>query len=119
MGYPVVKIGLRVADLRGALDFYTGLLGMEVLERFPQPDGTENVFLDGGSVILELMPGRRDGEAVLHHIALGAGSTEETAARLEASGAVLEMRPVVVENTIHLADFRDPDGLRIRLFHRD
>ena len=29
-----------------------GLLGMEVLERFPQPDGTENVFLDGGSVIL-------------------------------------------------------------------
>ena len=119
MALPVVKIGLRVDDLEKSLAFYETMLGMTVTDRFPQPDGTKNIFLDGGSVILELMSGREPGEPQLHHIALGAESTEAAAAMLEAKGATLTMAPVVVEETIHLADIQDPDGLRIRLFHRD
>jgi catechol 2,3-dioxygenase-like lactoylglutathione lyase family enzyme len=114
----IVKIGVEVSDLEAALAFYTGTLGMPVLERFPQPNGDEYVFLDAGTVILELMPPATGG-GTLHHLAVEVEDTDKAVAYFKGAGIPVTMEHTVVENTIHLADIRDPDHLRVPLFRRD
>ena len=100
------------------MDFYVGKLGMKIIERFPQENGDEYVFLDGGTVILELMPlsGSVGG---LNHIAVGVDDTDRALNYFAQQGVPITMGHTVVENTIHLADVSSPDQLRIRLFRRD
>lgn len=50
------KIALVTDDIEGAVRFYTGTLGLTELERFPNEDDEDFVFLKAGDVILELMP---------------------------------------------------------------
>ena len=50
------KIALVTDDVEGAVNFYTQTLGLEVMERFPNEDDDDYVFLKAGDVILELMP---------------------------------------------------------------
>lgn len=119
MGYKVAKIGIEVKNLEESLVFYQDVLGMAVMERFPRDDGGENVFLDAGGVILELMSSEKPVFGNLHHIAIGTECTEKEAEDFRQKGVRLTMEPVIVEENIHLADMQDPDGIRIRMFHRD
>ena len=112
------KIGIEVSDIEKSIAFYVGKLGMRVMERFPQENGDEYVFLDAGTVILELMPPSNGGGA-LHHIAVGVDDTDEALAYFKGEGVPVTMEHTVVEDTIHLADIRDPDNMRVRLFKRD
>jgi len=114
----IVKIGIEVTDMEKSLDFYTGTLGMKLMERFPQKDGGECVFINAGSVILELMTPKA-GKGPLHHIAVGVDDTDKAIGYFKSKGVPVTMEHIVVEDTIHLADVSDPDGIRVRLFKRD
>ena len=114
----IVKIGIEVSDIEKSLDFYLGKLGMKLMERFPQKDGGECVFIDAGSVILELMTPKSDGNH-LHHIAISVDNTDKAVEYFKSKGVPVTMEHVVVEDNIHLADVRDPDNMRVRLFRRD
>jgi lactoylglutathione lyase len=116
--YKIVKIAIMVKKIEKSIDFYVNKIGMKMLERFPQPDGSECVFIDAGSVILELMPQNVGGEH-LHHIALGVEDINSEIDHFMERSVPITMEHVVVEDNIHLADLKDPDGVRIRLFHRD
>ena len=50
------KIALVTDDVEGSVEFYTRTLGLEVIERFPNEDDEDFVFLKAGDMILELMP---------------------------------------------------------------
>jgi catechol 2,3-dioxygenase len=71
---PKVRIGhvhLKVADLRRALDFYSGVLGLEIMQRY----GEGAVFLSAGGYH--------------HHIALNSGSVwEDRLRRRERPGCI-------------------------------
>jgi lactoylglutathione lyase len=116
--YKIVKIAIVVKDIKKSIDFYVNKIGLKVMERFPQPDGSECVFIDAESVILELIPQNVEGEH-LHHIALGVEDIDSEIDHFMKIGVPITMEHVIVEDNIHLADLRDPDGVRIRLFHRD
>ena len=114
----IVKIGIEVEDIEKSLDFYVGKLGMALMERFPQEEGGECVFIDAGGVILELMSPKH-GEGHLHHIAVSVDDTDKAVAYFKDKGVPVTMEHTVVEENIHLADIRDPDNMRVRLFRRD
>jgi len=115
----IVKIGIEVEDMEKSLDFYCHKCGMRLMERFPQADGGECVFLDARTVILELMTPKKSG-GHLHHIALYVDDNMDSAVDFfRRMGVPATMEHKVVEGTIHLADVQDPDGMRVRLFHRD
>ena len=115
----IVKIGIEVDDMEKSLEFYCHKCGMRLLERFPQKDGGECVFLDAKTVILELMTPKTSGEH-LHHIALGVDDDMDGAVNFfRRLGVKTAMDHKVVEGNIHLADINDPDGMRVRLFKRD
>ena len=114
----IKKIGIEVSDMQAALDFYAGKLGMKIMERFPQENGDEYVFLDAGTLILELMP-PSGGAGPLHHIAIGVDDTDRALNYFAQQGVLITMGHTVVENAIHLADVSGPDELRVRLFRRE
>ena len=114
----IVKIGIEVEDIEASLAFYHGICNMPILERFPQPDGGECIFLDAGSIILELMSPKTS-EEHLHHIAFGVDDVTEAVRSFREQKVTISMEPVIVEENIHLADIRDADGMRVRLFHRE
>ena len=118
MYHKIVKIGIEVQNMEESLAFYVGKLHMPLLERFPQADGGECVFLDAGSVILELMT-PKTGEAHLHHIAIAVDDTDKAIDYCKSEGIPVTMEHTIVEENIHLADIRDPDGMRVRFFRRD
>ena len=114
----IVKVAIEVEDMEASLAFYNHKCGMRILERFPQQDGGECVFLDARTIILELMTPKK-GDTPFHHIALEAYDVNSAADHFKRLWAPVTMEPIVVEENIHLADVSDPDGVRIRLFHRD
>jgi len=114
----IVKIGLEVDDMESSLSFYNQKCGMPILDRFPQPDGGECVFLDAGTVILELMT-PKEGDGQLHHIALGVEDVVSASDYFREINVPVTMEPIIVEQNINLADVRDPDDIRVRLFHRE
>ena len=80
-------VGLAVRDLRRMVDFYCGVLGMEVSDRMAYPEGSavaEGVWLrcntDHHVLALFQLTGAASGEAAqgfgLHHVAFELGSFE-------------------------------------------
>ena len=114
----IVKVGIEVENMEESIDFYCNKCGMKILERFPQQDGGECVFLDAVTVILELMT-PKTGNGNVHHIALAVDDTDKAVEHFRKAGVPCTMPHKVVEENIHLADVADPDGLRIRLFRRE
>ena len=114
----IVKVGIEVENMEESLDFYCHKCGMRILERFPQPDGGECVFLDARTIILELMTPKTGGGNV-HHIALEVDDTDTALEHFRRVGVPCTMPHIIVEENIHLADVVDPDGLRVRLFRRE
>ena len=117
-------VALQVRDLARAEGFYSGVLGLPVLRRWPAPDGTERaIWLDLGEgtflaleraaddARLPVEQGFRDGHAGWHLVALEIAPAARSAweARFELSGV-----PVV-----HRSDYtlyvRDPEGNRVGL----
>ena len=120
---------LRVADLQRSIDFYTQVLGMQLLRRSENPEYKYSLaFLgfDGGN------PGQAEIELTYNwgtteydmgnaygHIAIGVPDAYAACDRIKAAGGNVtrEAGPVKGGSTV-IAFVTDPDGYKIELIQR-
>ena len=115
------KIAVVSDDIEGAVRFYTETLGLTELERFPNEDDEDFVFLKAGNIILELMPQKTMQEDVgFHHISFKVGNVDASVGDLEAAGVDIAVEPFDAEGTdIRLSFFNGPNDVLLQLFQRE
>ena len=121
---------LRVGDLSRSIDFYTRILGMNLLRTTERPEQKYSLAFVGFG------KGNADGQAEIEltynhdvhqyelgtaygHIALGVPDAYATCAAIKAAGGEVtrEAGPVLGGDTI-IAFVTDPDGYKIELIQR-
>jgi len=121
---------LRVGDLDRSIDFYTRVLGMNLLRTTERPEQKYSLAFVGFG------KGNADGQAEIEltynhgvhqyelgtaygHIALGVSDAYATCAAIKAAGGQVtrEAGPVLGGDTI-IAFVTDPDGYKIELIQR-
>jgi lactoylglutathione lyase len=121
---------LRVGDLERSIDFYTRILGMNLLRTTERPEQKYSLAFVGFG------KGNADGQAEIEltynhgvhqyelgtaygHIALGVSDAYATCAAIKAAGGQVtrEAGPVLGGDTI-IAFVTDPDGYKIELIQR-
>ena len=121
---------LRVGDLDRSIDFYTRILGMNLLRTTERPEQKYSLAFVGFG------KGNADGQAEIEltynhgvhqydlgtaygHIALGVPDAYATCAAIKAAGGQVtrEAGPVLGGDTI-IAFITDPDGYKIELIQR-
>jgi lactoylglutathione lyase len=121
---------LRVGDLDRSIDFYTRILGMNLLRTTERPEQKYSLAFVGFG------KGNADGQAEIEltynhgvhqyelgtaygHIALGVPDAYATCAAIKAAGGLVtrEAGPVLGGDTI-IAFVTDPDGYKIELIQR-
>lgn len=121
---------LRVKDLDKSIDFYTRLLGMQLLRKTDFPEGKFTLAFVGygpeqSTAVIELThnwdeAGDYDLGSGYGHIALGVRDIHGICAQLEASGANIPRKPgPMMHGTTHIAFIEDPDGYKIELIDLD
>ena len=115
------KIALVTDDIEGAVEFYTQTLGLEVMERFPNENDEDYVFLKAGDIILELMPKKStQADEGFHHISFKVDSVDVSAQELQDKGIQLEEEPFDAGDTgIRLSFLKGPNQVLLQLFRRD
>ena len=124
--YRLAHTMIRVKDLKKSLDFYTGVLGMQVLRSTEYPDGKfTNTFVGYGPEAthpaVELTynweqetpydPGTGWG-----HLAVEVPDVFEACRRCEGAGAKITRPPGPMKHgTRNIAFIQDPDGYKIEL----
>ena len=120
---------LRVGDMQRSIDFYTKVMGMNLLRTTDRPDQKYTLaFLGYGSnpehaeIELTFNYGvdHYDLGTAYGHIAIGVQDAAATCATVKASGGNVtrEAGPVKGGNTV-IAFIQDPDGYKIELIERD
>ncbi len=117
---------LPVADMARAVDFYTRLLGMEVVRRRSQGgDGREISYVgygeEGTHPVLELISGTGDAEKPwAGHIAIAVSDLPALCETLEAEGVRFTRRLTAPDGgtNTYVANIVDPDGFEIELNQR-
>lgn len=118
---------LRVGDLERSIDFYTEVIGMELLRTTERPEQKyTNVFVGFNG-------GNRNGEAEIEltynhgvsdyelgtaygHIALGVDDVAATCERIRAAGGKVTREPGPVKGGATVIAFvEDPDGYKVEL----
>jgi len=121
---------LRVGDLSRSIDFYTRILGMNLLRTTERPEQKYSLAFVGFG------KGNADGQAEIEltynhgvhqyelgtaygHIALGVSDAYATCAAIKAAGGLVTRKagPVLGGDTI-IAFVTDPDGYKIELIQR-
>ena len=115
---------LHVADLERSIDFYTRVMGMDVLRRGDMPDeGRANAFLGYGAetetAVIELTAyrdraGYEHGDA-FGHLALEFEDVAAACATMESTGATILRQPFRIASGKTIAFVVDPDGYQIEL----
>jgi lactoylglutathione lyase len=119
---------LRVGDLQRAIDFYTRVLGMNLLRTTDRPDQKYSLaFVGFGSnpdhaeIELTYNYGVAQYEmgAAFGHIAIAVEDAAATCERVKAAGGTVtrEAGPVKGGSTV-IAFLQDPDGYKIELIQR-
>ena len=118
---------LRVGDLQRSIEFYTDIIGMDLLrttERAEQKYTLAFVAFGGGNengeAELELTHNHGVSEYDLGtaygHIALGVDSVAQTCERIRAAGGNITREPGPVKGgTTVIAFVEDPDGYKVEL----
>ena len=120
---------LRVFDLKKSLDFYAGLLGMEVLRQREVPEGRYTLAFVGygseeSSTVIELTYNWDQKEpyaigTAFGHLAVGIADVYATCERLKQAGVKITRAPGPVKfGTNVIAFIEDPDGYKIELIQR-
>lgn len=120
---------LRVGNLEKSLDFYTGVLGMQLLRKQDFPDGRFTLAFVGygpedSNTVLELTHNWDTSSYELGnaygHIALGVPDAYAACDRIKVLGGkvVREAGPMKHGSTV-IAFVEDPDGYKIELIQRD
>lgn len=116
---------LRVGELPRAIDFYTRVLGMQLLRTTDRPDQKYTLAFVGygdeaSGVVLELTYNygvdKYEMGGAFGHIAIGVADVAATCARIRAAGGTVTREPGPVKggNTV-IAFVQDPDGYKIEL----
>ena len=120
MVHKIHKIALVTDDIEETVRFYTQTLGLTVMERFPNGDGEDYVFLDAGGIILELMPqGSRETTLGFHHISFEVDNVDESVQSLRDKDVPIVKEPFDVGSGIRIGLFEGPNGMNLQLYRRD
>jgi len=117
---------LRVRDLDKSLEFYTGLLGMQLLRRKDFPEGKFTLAFVGygpeeEQAVVELTHNWDRAEDYslgegFGHLALGVDDIYRVCDDLKEAGARVVREPGPMKHgTTHIAFIEDPDGYKIEL----
>jgi len=119
---------LRVGDLPRSIDFYCGVMGMQVLRTFDQPKNRFSLtFLGFGdeskTSVLELTYNygvdSYDLGSAYGHVAIGVEDCERACTEISARGGEVTYGPAVMEGLNEMIAFvKDPDGYQIELVER-
>ena len=118
---------LRVGDMQRSIDFYTKVIGMDLLRTTERPDQGYTL------AFVAFQGGNKNGEAELEltynhgvsdydlgsaygHIALGVESVAGTCERIRSAGGNITREPGPVKGgTTVIAFVEDPDGYKVEL----
>lgn len=118
---------LRVSDLPRAIQFYTEVLGMDLLRQLDRPEQQYTLAFVGfnggnrnGAAEIELTYNYGETTYALGtaygHIALGVDNVAATCARMAAAGGAITRAPGPVQGgSTVIAFITDPDGYQIEL----
>ncbi|PYQ15366.1 MAG: glyoxalase [Acidobacteria bacterium] len=105
-------VALRVTDCSRSADFYSGLLGLPELRRFPGEGGPRAVWVRAGEAVVMLeraLKGAGADEGSGHVLVFAVQELAAWEARLREAGIPIDDR------TAYTLYVRDPDGHRIGL----
>ena len=124
--YRLAHTMIRVTDLKKSLDFYTRMLGMQILRSTDYPDGKfTNTFVGYGPEAsypaVELTHNWDQGQPYdmgggWGHLAVEVPDVYETCQQLEKEGVKITRAPGPMKHgTRNIAFIEDPDGYKIEL----
>ena len=115
---------MRVSDMEQTIAFYTGVLGLEVLERKTSPRGSHLAFLQvpNSDELIELTSFPPSGpvkvQEDLVHLAFQVESLDDTIASLTAKGVKITDGPTQTSSGSRFLFIDAPDGYEIELIER-
>jgi lactoylglutathione lyase len=111
----------RVADMEKSIAFYSGVLGLKVIERKTSPRGSQLAFLEapGTDSEIELCSFPTSGTVEvpedLVHLAFQVENLEDCMAKLKQTGAPITEGPVQMSSGTRFIFTEDPDKYEIEL----
>lgn len=115
---------MRVSDMEQTIAFYTGVLGLEVMERKTSPRGSHLAFLQvpNSDELIELTSFPPSGpvkvQEDLVHLAFQVESLDDTIASLTAKGVKITDGPTQTASGSRFLFIDAPDGYEIELIER-
>ena len=115
---------MRVSDMEQTIAFYTGVLGLEVIERKTSPRGSHLAFLKvpDSDELIELTSFPPSGpvrvQEDLVHLAFQVESLDDTIAALTAQGVKITDGPTETSSGSRFLFIDAPDGYEIELIER-
>ena len=115
---------MRVSDLDQTINFYTNVLGLEVLERKTSPRGSQLAFLKvpNSDELIELTSFPPSGpvkvQEDLVHLAFQVESLDETLVSLNSMGVKVTDGPTQTSSGSRFIFIDAPDGYEIELIER-
>lgn len=119
---------LRVGDLQRSIDFYTRVMGMQLLRTTDRPEQNYSLAFVGYAdelqqAVIELTYNHGvtsyDAGTGYGHIAIGAKDIRAVCERVKAAGGVVSREPGAVKGgSTVIAFVQDPDGYKIELIER-
>jgi lactoylglutathione lyase len=119
---------LRVGDLQRSIDFYTNVMGMQLLRTTDRPDQKYSLAFVGygderAHAVLELTYNygvdKYELGTAFGHIAIGVPDVAATCAAIRAAGGTITREPGPVKGgSTVIAFVQDPDGYKIELIQR-
>ncbi len=111
------KIALLVDDLEAAVAYYSGVLGMPIIQR-----KAKSLHLDAGNVRLELIArdvykdDARLGKTGVHHLSFKVDDIDASAKDLKEKGVAFIREPVDRGNGLKIAFFDGLNGVNLQLY---
>ena len=115
---------MRVSDMDQTINFYTNVLGLEVLERKVSPRGSHLAFLKvpNSEELIELTSFPPSGpvkvQEDLVHLAFQVDNLDDTIASLNAKGVKITDGPTQTSSGSRFIFIDAPDGYEIELIER-
>ena len=115
---------MRVSDMEQTINFYTDVLGLEVLERKVSPRGSHLAFLKvpNSEELIELTSFPPSGpvrvQEDLVHLAFQVESLDDTIASLNAKGVKVTDGPTQTSSGSRFIFIDAPDGYEVELIER-
>jgi lactoylglutathione lyase len=115
---------MRVSDMDQTINFYTDVLGLEVLERKVSPRGSHLAFLKvpNSEELIELTSFPPSGpvkvQEDLVHLAFQVESLDDTVASLHAKGVKVTDGPTQTSSGSRFIFIDAPDGYEVELIER-